>query len=167
MPGAWRRLFSVILWFYQYKQPRISMHVCMPAKSLQSYPSLCDIIDHSPPGSSVHGILWARILEWVAMPSFRGSSWPRDRTCISLCLLHWQVGSLPLAPSGKAVEWEQHGFITFQLCSFEWIDLILWALILSQNGVHLQALLTWLVELKCVQPQARGMRLLNGNYFYN
>ena len=37
----------------------------------------------SPPGSSVHGILQARILEWVAMPSSRGSSQPRDRTQIS------------------------------------------------------------------------------------
>ena len=37
-------------------------------------------VDRSPPGSSVHGILQARILEWVAMPSSRGSSWPRDRT---------------------------------------------------------------------------------------
>ena len=34
-------------------------------------------MDHSPPGSSVHGILQARILEWVAMPSLRGSSQPR------------------------------------------------------------------------------------------
>ena len=38
----------------------------------------------------------ARILEWIAMPSFRGPPWPRDRTCISLCFLGWQVGSLPL-----------------------------------------------------------------------
>ena len=37
-------------------------------------------MDCSPPGSSVHGILWARILEWVAMPSFRVSSRPRDQT---------------------------------------------------------------------------------------
>ena len=37
-------------------------------------------MDCSPPGSFVHGILQARILEWVAMPSFKGSSWPRDRT---------------------------------------------------------------------------------------
>ena len=36
-----------------------------------------------PPGSSVGGILQARILEWVAMPSFRGSSQPRDQTCVS------------------------------------------------------------------------------------
>ena len=39
------------------------------AKSLQSCPTLCDPIDCSPPGSSVHGILQTRILEWVAMPS--------------------------------------------------------------------------------------------------
>ena len=40
-------------------------------------------MDYSPPGSSVHGILQARILEWVAMPSYRGSSQPRDRTQVS------------------------------------------------------------------------------------
>ena len=44
---------------------------------------LCDPRDCSPPGSSVHGILQARILEWVAMPSSRGSSPPRDRTHVS------------------------------------------------------------------------------------
>jgi len=38
---------------------------------------------HNPPGSSVHGIRQARTLMWVAMPSSRGSSWPRDRTHIS------------------------------------------------------------------------------------
>ena len=38
---------------------------------------------HSPPGSSIHGILQARILEWIAMPSSRGSSWPRDQTQVS------------------------------------------------------------------------------------
>ena len=50
------------------------------AKSLLLCPSLCDPMDCSPPGSSVHGILQARVLEWVAMPSSRGSSCPRDRT---------------------------------------------------------------------------------------
>jgi len=48
--------------------------VCVPAKLLQSCPMLCDPMDCSPPGSSVHGILQARTLEWVAMPSSRGSS---------------------------------------------------------------------------------------------
>ena len=43
----------------------------------------CKPLDCSPPGSSVHGILQGRILEWVAIVFFRGSSWPRDRTCVS------------------------------------------------------------------------------------
>ena len=43
-------------------------------KSLHSCPTLCDLMDYNPPGFSLHGILQARILEWVAMPFFRGSS---------------------------------------------------------------------------------------------
>ena len=46
----------------------------------QSCPTLCDPVDCSPPGSSAHGILQARILEWVAISFSRGSSRPRDRT---------------------------------------------------------------------------------------
>jgi len=49
----------------------------------QSCPVLCDPVDCSPPGSSVHGILQASILEWIAMPSSRGPSWPRDQTQVS------------------------------------------------------------------------------------
>ena len=58
-------------------------NLCVRVQSLQSCPTLWDAMDCSPPGSSVHGILQARILEWVAMPSSRGSSWPRNRTCVS------------------------------------------------------------------------------------
>ena len=56
---------------------------CVRAKSLQSCLSLCNPIDCSPPGSSVHGILQARILEWVAVPSSRGDSRPMVQKCIS------------------------------------------------------------------------------------
>ena len=49
----------------------------------QSCPTLCDPVDCSPPGSSVHGILQARILEWVAISFSRGSSRPRDQTQVS------------------------------------------------------------------------------------
>ena len=45
--------------------------------------TVCDPIDCSPPGFSVHGILQARILEWVNIAFSRGSSWPRDRTQVS------------------------------------------------------------------------------------
>ena len=48
----------------------------------QSCPTLCDPMDRSPPGSSVHEILQARILEWVAVSFSRGSSQPRDWTWV-------------------------------------------------------------------------------------
>ena len=66
------------------------------AKSLHSPLTLCNLMDCNLPGPSVLRILQARILEWIFMPSSRGSSWPRDQTCVS-CVLHWQVYSLPLA----------------------------------------------------------------------
>ena len=50
---------------------------------IQLCPILCNTLDCSPPGSSVHGILQARILEWVAISFSRGSSRPRDWKCIS------------------------------------------------------------------------------------
>ena len=56
---------------------------CVHAKSLQLRPTLCDPLDCSPQGSSIHGILQARILEWVAISSSRGSSQPRDQTWVS------------------------------------------------------------------------------------
>ena len=52
-------------------------------KLLQSCPTLCDPMDYSPPGSSLHGVFQARILEWVVLSFSRESSRPRDQTCIS------------------------------------------------------------------------------------
>ena len=57
-------------------------------------------MDHSPPGSSVHGILQARILEWVAMPSSRGSSQPRNQTHVS-CVSCIAGGFFTAEPPGK------------------------------------------------------------------
>ena len=59
--------------------------------------TLCLPMDHSLPGSSVHRIFQARILEWVAISYSKGSSQPRDRNRTSCVYLHWQAGSLPLA----------------------------------------------------------------------
>ena len=56
----------------------------MIAGHVHSCPTLCDPMDYSPPGSSVHGILQARVLEWVAISFSRGSSPPRDQTRVSL-----------------------------------------------------------------------------------
>ena len=66
-------------------------------KVAQSYPTLCDPVDCGPPGFFVHGIFQARILEWVAIPFFRGSSQPRDQTQSPAL----QANSLPSEPPGK------------------------------------------------------------------
>ena len=81
---------------------------------VQSCLTLCDPMDCSPSGFSFHGIFQARILEWVAIFSSRGSSRSRDWTWINLfyllffiCLLyllHWQTDSLPLARNLKQME---------------------------------------------------------------
>ena len=57
-------------------------------KVAQSCPILCDPVDGSPPGSSVHGISQARILEWVAIPFSMGSSQPQDGTQVP-CIGRW------------------------------------------------------------------------------
>ena len=57
--------------------------LCVHAKLLQSCLTLWDPMDYSLPGSSVCGILQTRILAWVAVPSSRGSSRPKDRTQVS------------------------------------------------------------------------------------
>ena len=79
---------------------------CTRAKSLQSCPNLCNPKECSLPGSSAHGILQARILEGVAMPSSRGSPLPRDQMPL-LCLRHRQAGSLTLAPPGQPGDREE------------------------------------------------------------
>ena len=61
----------------------IFSYVCACAKSLQLCSTLCDPMDCNLPGSSVRGVLQARMLEWGAMPSSRGSSRPRYRTWVS------------------------------------------------------------------------------------
>ena len=63
---------------------------------------LCDPMDGSPPSSSVHGILQARILEWVVIPISRRFSWPRDQTWVS-CIggrffTIWSTETLEIAP---------------------------------------------------------------------
>ena len=71
---------------------------CVRAKSLQPYRTLCDPMDCSPPGSSVHRISQARILEWVAISFCRRSSQPRDWTasCTGRWILyHWATRRAP------------------------------------------------------------------------
>ena len=75
------------------------LHILKCSVVTQSCPTLCDPMDCSPPGSSVHGILQARILEWVAISSFRGCSRPRDRTwafrITGRCFTLWATKEAP------------------------------------------------------------------------
>ena len=76
------------------------MHVCMCSVA-QACPTLCDPMDCSPPGSSRHEILQARLLEWGAMPS-RGSSQPKDITRVCCAAGGFFTAELP----GKPPEWQ-------------------------------------------------------------
>ena len=78
-------------------EPSNSCCCCLVAKLCLT---LFDPMDCSPPGSSVHGISQERIMEWVAMPSSRGSSRPRDRTHIS-CVSYTVGGFFTTRPPGK------------------------------------------------------------------
>ena len=69
---------------------------------MQSSPTVCSPMDCSPPASSDHEILQARILEWVAIPFSKGSSQPRDQTCVFCIscigrriLYHWATWEAP------------------------------------------------------------------------
>ena len=111
--------------------PKSSDHCPYKTKAEESFPGgLCVLVtqscltlrgpmDCSPPGSSVYGILQARILEWVAISSFRGSSQPRDWThvysvfCTDRRILHHlNHEKLPWWSSGWefACQWRGHGF---------------------------------------------------------
>ena len=82
---GWSRSWLFILFVYLC----FLIGVCKHAKSFQSCPTHCNPMDCSPWGSSLHGILQARILERVVMPSSRGSSWPKDQTHV-----HWVGGAI-------------------------------------------------------------------------
>ena len=88
---SWEGLFSeLVASCMQLLAPRpfrTGHHGCMPCAVLCLVAllclTLCDPRDYSPPGSSVHGDSRARMLEWVAMPSSRGSSQPRNQNHIA------------------------------------------------------------------------------------
>ena len=84
----------------------------------QSCPTLCNLMDCSLPGSSVHGIFQAKELEWVAISFFRGSSWCRDQTQVSCiagrCFTVWATRE---APKGE------QQIIQFY-CSHRWLNIV-------------------------------------------
>ena len=72
---------------------KVLLNIVVVVWWLHQVQHFCDPMDYSPPGSSVHSISQARILDWVAISFSRGPSWPRDQTCISCIdrqiLYHW------------------------------------------------------------------------------
>ena len=97
MAGFYNRILAGFPSFLKWDS--IPLYVCVRA---QSCLTLCDPMDYSPPGSSVHGILQARTLEWIAVSSSSGSSQPRDQGCI-LCVPCIASGFFPTEPPGKPI----------------------------------------------------------------
>ena len=90
----------------------------------------CNPMDYSPPGSSVHGILQARILEWVVISLSSGSSWPRDWTCICTAggfFTCWTIRAAPIwkAPS-SALSAEEHKQRMFTLIGQQGLFFLPW-----------------------------------------
>ena len=86
----------------------------------QLHLTLCDPKDCSLPGSSVHGILQARILEWVAIPSSRGPSQPRDQTHISG--LFYIAGGFFTHQAIKRSNWQKDSKLEIHYISYLYID---------------------------------------------
>ena len=87
-------MYSILVVMYRCEEKNVKILVT------QLCLTLCDPMGCSLPGSSVHGILQARILEWVAIPYSRGSFQPRDQTQSSAL----QTDSLPSEPPGKPMD---------------------------------------------------------------
>ena len=88
-------------WFVNHRTCHLMFSYSLPCSLAQLCLTLCDLMVYSPPGSSVHGIFQARILEMVVMPSSRGSSQPRNQKPRSPTL---RVDSLPSESPEKPVE---------------------------------------------------------------
>ena len=96
---GWSRSWLFILFVYLC----FLIGVCKHAKSFQSCPTHCNPMDCSPWGSSLHGILQARILERVVMPSSRGSSWIPGG--LNSALLHCSEILYHLSHQGSPFNW--------------------------------------------------------------
>ena len=93
------------LYAHIYTHTYVHTHICACMLSLQLCLTLCDTVDCSPPGSSDLGILQAGILEWVAMPSSRGSSRPRDRNRVSRFAGGLFTAAPPAGTQGVALQY--------------------------------------------------------------
>ena len=99
LPTAGFFLCLYIVSFRVCARTLVCVCVCVCVLVAQLCPTLWDLMDCGPPGFSVHGILQAEILEWVAIPFPRGSFWPRDGTCVSCTADKSSLSEPPGKPS--------------------------------------------------------------------
>ena len=117
--------------------PHLCVHVCACSVVSDSV----TLMDYSPPGTPVHGILQARILEWVAISFSRGSFQPWDRTDISCISLRWQADSLPWSHEGSPTPI----LATINLLSVMWV--VCCCLDSTYKWGHTLFLFIWLISL--------------------
>ena len=154
----WDRLIHTFTWW-------TTGGSCLCAKLLQSCLTLCDFMDYCPPGSSVHGILQPWILEWVAVPSSKGSSWPETEptslmsTCSSRQVLyHWHHLGSHRWFSGKESacnvgdSGRRRGFDS-------WVGKIPWG---KKMATH-SSILAWKIPIHGVTKQPNTTGWLNKN----
>ena len=138
---------SIYIWYYM--PGSLYSEVCIHAKLLQSCLTLWDPMDCCLPGFSVHGILQARILKWVAMPSSRGSFLPRDWTLISCST--WIAGRFfTTEPPGKPLH------VAVQSFSHVWFFVNPWAAACqaSLSSVSLSFLMSTELVMPCCYSHA-------------
>ena len=110
LPTAWRD------WKWWHRRKGGDEVICSSSSSealklkLLSHVWLCDPMDCSPAGSSIHGISQERILEWIAISFYRGSSWPSDQTQV---LLHCR--QITYLPSHQGSAWYLHSSVKLRL----------------------------------------------------
>ena len=117
----------------------------------QLCPTLCNSKNCSPPGSSVHEIVQVRILEWIALPFSRGSSWPWEQTWVS-CIAG---GSFTVWPAHLAQVCPK--YCTRHKNMLKYYSLFIWNLYLT--GAPAFYLLSKVILLSCESPVPGGMAL--------
>ena len=121
-----------------FRRVSVCVCVCMLTRfsCVQLYATLWT---SSPPGSSVHGILQARILEWVAMPFSRGSSRPRDQTRV-LCCYRIAVRFFTTETSGKPIH--------LYMCVFVYVYIYMWVCVCAHTYIHTCIYILVLMKMK-------------------
>ena len=141
----------------------------MCAKLLPLCSTLCDPMNYSLPGSSVHRILQARTLEWVAMPSFREISWPRDWTQVSYIFC---IAGMFFTSSVTCTFW-LIGIISYLLqTTFSKVYMILKELTAKLLRSHLHSILfskkaLTLLDVLALKTWLNGKSLQGINYLNN